>query len=162
MELQGLIHKLKLEHLELHLDTLCEQAAAREVDYREFLTQALNAEWRGRQSKGVDTRLKQARFPAYKTLSEFDFSFQPSIDRKVVQELAALAFVERGHNAVLLGPPGVGKTHLAIALGHKAVEAGHKVLFLTFDELLTRLRKAHAEHKLERILQQLTYSKVLT
>lgn len=161
MELDGLLDRLRLEHLELHLDTLCEQAATRELDYRQFLTEALHAEWRGRQSKGTEARLKQARFPAHKTLGEFDFSFQPSIDRKMVNELSALAFIERGRNAVLLGPPGVGKTHLAIALGLKAVEAGHRVLFLTFDELLTRLRRAQAEHKLDKMLQQLTYPKVL-
>lgn len=76
-------------------------------------------------------------------------------------ELASLAFVERGHNAVLLGPPGVGKTHLAIGLGLKAVDAGHRVLFLTLDELLTRLRKAQAEQRLDKVLQQLSYPKVL-
>lgn len=161
LELNGLIERLKLEHLGLQLDSLCEQAASRELDYRSFLTEALHFEWRGRQSKGIEARLKQARFPAHKTLEGFDFNFQKSIDRKVVQELASLAFVERGRNVVLLGPPGVGKTHLAIALGLKAVEAGHRVLFLTLDELLTKLRKASAEQKLDRTLQQLTYPKVL-
>src|SRR5690606_7692740 len=161
MELQGLLDKLKLDHLEAQLDSLCEQAAQRELDYRSFLTEALHTEWQGRQCKGAEARLKQARFPAHRTLEAFDFAFQKSIDKKVVYELASLAFVERGHNAVLLGPPGVGKTHLAIALGLKAAEAGHRVLFLTLDELLTKLRKAHAEQRLDKILQQLSYPKVL-
>ena len=161
MELHGLIDKLKLDHLDAQLDTLCEQAAAKDLDYRAFLTEALHLEWRGRQGKGVEARLKQARFPAHRTLEAFDFSFQQSIDRKIVQELAGLAFVERGHNVVLLGPPGVGKTHLAISLGLKAVEAGHRVLFLTLDELLTKLRKAQAEQRLDKLLQQLSYPKVL-
>lgn len=161
IELHGLIQKLKLDTLGLQLDTLCEQAARRELDYRSFLTEALALEWKGRQVKGVEARLKQARFPGHKTLESFDFTFQKSIDRKVIQELASLAFIERGHNAVLLGPPGVGKTHLAIALGLKAAEAGHRVLFLTLDELLTKLRRAHAEQRLDKILQQLTYPKVL-
>lgn len=161
MELHGLIDKLKLDHLDAQLDTLCEQAAQKDLDYRAFLTEALHVEWRGRQGKGIETRLKQARFPAHKTLEGFDFGFQQSIDRKVVQELAGLAFVERGHNVMLLGPPGVGKTHLAISLGFKAVEAGHRVLFLTLDELLTKLRKAQAEQRLDKMLQQLSYPKVL-
>ena len=161
MELLGLFDKLKLTHLPLHLDTLCEQAAQRDMDYRHFLTEALRSEWRGQQAKGTESRCKQARFPTYKTLAQFDFSFQPSIDRKVIRELESLAFVERGHNAILLGPPGVGKTHLAIALGYQAAEAGHRVLFLTVDELLTKLRKAQAEQRLDKVLQQLCYPKVL-
>lgn len=161
MELHGLIDKLKLEYLGAQLDTVCEQAAKRDLDYRSFLTESLHVEWRGRQTKGIEARLQQAHFPSHKTLEGFDFSFQQSIDKKVVTELASTAFVERGHNVVLLGPPGVGKTHLAIALGLKAVEAGHRVLFLTLDELLTKLRRAAAEQRLDKMLQQLSYPKVL-
>jgi DNA replication protein DnaC len=79
----------------------------------------------------------------------------------VIRELAGLAFVERGENVILLGPPGVGKTHLAIALAVKSVEAGHRVLFLTLEELLIRLKRAQAEHRLERMLSQLAYPKLL-
>lgn len=96
-----------------------------------------------------------------KTLEQFDFTFQPSLDRKLVRELAGLSFVERAENVILLGPPGVGKTHLAIALAVKSVEAGHRVLFLTLEELTTRLKRAAAEHRLERMLAQLAYPKVL-
>ena len=106
-------------------------------------------------------RLKQARLPWLKTLEQFDFSFQPSIDRKVIRELAGLAFVERAENVIFLGPPGVGKTHLAIALGVKAAEAGHRILFLTLEELMTRLKRAFQENRLERQLSQLVYPKVL-
>ncbi len=80
-----------------------------------------------------------------KTLEQFDFTFQPGIDRKVVRELAGLAFVERSENVILLGPPGVGKTHLAIALGVKAVDAGHRVLFMPLDRLIATLMKAKQE-----------------
>ncbi len=72
-----------------------------------------------------------------------------------------VAFVERAENVILLGPPGVGKTHLAIALAVKAVEAGHRVMFLTLDTLMTRLRRAQAENRLDRQLQQLVYPRVL-
>lgn len=161
MEVKGLMAQLKLPHLEAQLDTVCEQAAQRDLDYRSFLNEALYTEWRGRQAKGMETRLKQARLPAHKTLEQFDFSFQQSIDKKVVMELASTAFVERGDNVVLLGPPGVGKTHLATGLGLKAVEAGHRVLFLTLDELLAKLRKAAAEQRLDKVLKQLSHPKAL-
>ena len=90
-----------------------------------------------------------------------DLAFQPSIDRKVIRELSAMGFVGRAENVVLLGPPGVGKTHLAIALGIKAAEAGHRILFLTLEQLMTKLLRARQENRLERQLQQLAYPKVL-
>lgn len=161
MELTHVMSKLKFAHLPDALDTLCQQAAKRELDYRDFLTEALNTEWQGRHLSGVESRLKLARLPWVKTLEQFDFSFQPAIDRKLVRELATLAFVERAENLILLGPPGVGKTHLAVALGVKAVEAGHRVLFLSLDSLLTRLKKARDENRLERQLQQWVYPKLL-
>jgi len=161
MELNGLIDKLKMDYLGAQLDTLCEQASERDENYRDFLARALRVEWQGRQVKGVEARLKQARFPAHRTLEQFDFSFQKSIDKKVIDELSTLAFVERGHNAIFLGPPGVGKTHLSLSLGFKAVEAGHRVLFLTLDELLTRLRRSASEQRLDKTLQQLSYPKLL-
>ncbi len=161
MELNGLLQKLKMEHLSDNLDSLCEQAGKRDLNYREFLAEALATEWGGRHQKGLESRLKQARLPWLKTLEQFDFSFQPSIDRKVVRELAGLAFVERGENVILLGPPGVGKTHLAIALTVKAAEAGHRVLFLSLESLMSKLKRAQQENRLERQLQQLVYPKVL-
>ena len=160
-ELNTLLGRMKLEHLDTQLDALCDDAAKRDMDYRAFLTQALTAEWHGRQRRGIETRLKQARFPWLKTLDQFDFEFQPSIDRKVVRELSTAAFVERAHNVVLLGPPGVGKTHLAVGIGIRAVEAGYSALFLTLESLMTRLSRARHENRLERMLQQLTSPKLL-
>jgi len=161
MELAALLDKLKMEHLEAQLDAVCEQAAKKELDYKSFLAQALQSEWQGRFQKGIEGRMRLARFPWIKTLEQFDFDFQPSLDRKQVRELAGLGFVERAHNVVLLGPPGVGKTHLAVALGVKAVEAGCSVLFLTLETLMTRLLKAHHENRLDRSLKQLVYPRVL-
>jgi len=138
-----------LEHLEAQLETVCEQAAQQEFDYHSFLAQALTIEWQGRHQRGIEARLRQARFPCVKTLEQFDFDFQPSLDRRQVRELAGVSFVERSHNVVILGPPGVGKTHVAVALGVKAVEAGYSVLFLTLESLMTRLVKAQSENRLE-------------
>lgn len=161
MELTFLLEKLRMDHLDAQLDAVCEQAAVGELDYKSFLARALETEWQGRYRRGIEARLRQSRFPWVKTLEQFDFDFQPSLDRRQVRELAGLSFVERTHNVVILGPPGVGKTHLAVALGVKAVEAGYSVLFLTLETLMTRLVRAKHENRLERALQQLVYPKVL-
>lgn len=161
MELEGLLEKLKLDHLQAQVDAVCEQAAAEELDYKTFLTEALRLEWQGRFQRGIEARLRQSRFPWNKTLEQFDFDFQPSLDRRQMRELAGLSFVERAHNVVILGPPGVGKTHLAVALGVKAVEAGYSVLFHSLESLMTRLNRAQHENRLEATLKQLTYPKLL-
>ena len=161
MALSVLLERLKLDHLLTQLDAVCEQGAKADLDYQHFLAQALDAGWRGRQQRGIDLRLRMARFPWLKTLEQFDFECQPSLDRKIVRELAGLSFVDRAENVVLLGPPGVGKTHLAIALGIKAVDAGSSVLFLTLETLMSRLIRARQENRLERMLQQLTYPRLL-
>jgi DNA replication protein DnaC len=161
MQLTSLLEKMKMDYLASQLDTLCEQAAKKDLGYKEFLCEALLSEWKGRHQKNVECRLKLARFPWIKTIEQFDFSFQPSIDRKVIRELAGLSFVERAENIILLGPPGVGKTHLAIALGVKAVEAGYKVLFVTLEWMLTRLSRARMENRAERQLQQFVYPRLI-
>lgn len=103
MELMHLMRQLKMEYLIANLDALCEQAAKQELDYRSFLAEALATEWAGRNQKGLESRLRQARMPWIKTLEQFDFDFQPAIDRKVIRSLAGLAFVQRAENVILLG-----------------------------------------------------------
>ncbi|QZY97685.1 IS21-like element helper ATPase IstB [Pantoea dispersa] len=160
-ELTTLLEKLKLEHLLPAVENLLEQATKDELNYREFLRRVLKHEWNGRHQRGMESRLKLARFPWIKTLEQFDFSFQPGIDRKVIRELAGMAFVERNENVILLGPPGVGKTHLGVALGVKAADAGHRVLFMPLDRLIATLMKARQENRLEKQIQQLGYARVL-
>ena len=160
-QLTALITRLKLDYLVDSLDALCEQASKKDLNYREFLSEVLSTEWAGRHQKGLESRLKQARLPWIKTLEQFDYSFQPTVDRKVVRELSGLGFVERAENVVLLGPPGVGKTHLAISLAVKAAEAGHRVMFMSLDKLMTTLKKAQQENRLERQMQMLAYPKLL-
>jgi DNA replication protein DnaC len=87
MELENLLTKLKMDHLEAQIDAVCEQASQRQMDYKTFLFQALETEWQGRYQRGIEARLRQARFLWIKTLDQFDFDFQPSIDRRQVREL---------------------------------------------------------------------------
>jgi DNA replication protein DnaC len=95
-----------------------------------------------RESHGGENRIKAARFPARKTLEEFDFTFQRSVRKQVVEHLGQLDFLHARENVILLGPPGIGKTHLAIGLGIKAAQTGHSVLFDTASNWINRLAAA--------------------
>jgi len=129
------------EHLSAELDrALKEQISATQV--LERLLEAEVEETRARRQRG---RLRYARYPVHKTLAEFDFDFQPSLDRKVVAELSTLRFVEERRNVILLGPPGVGKTHLAIALGVGASDAGYRTYFTSAVDMVQALQSAHLE-----------------
>ena len=101
MELNMLLDRLKLDHLEAQLDRVCEQASAKDLDYKDFLVSALDAEWRGRFQRTVESRLRQARFPWHKTLEQFDVDFQPSLDRRQLRELAGCGFVAQGMGLAL-------------------------------------------------------------
>jgi DNA replication protein DnaC len=140
--------KLRLGAIAQRLDGILSQAARAEPTYLDFLDQILTEETDAKQRKRVAMGIQIAHFPSVKTLDEFDFKFQPSVDQKLVRELATGRFVASAENVLLFGPPGVGKTHLAIALGRAVVESGHSVLFVTATALLSALTRAHAEAKL--------------
>jgi len=114
----------------------------------DFLDGILRDELAAKQQKRVAMGIQIAHFPVAKTLDEFDFKFQPSIDAKLVRELATGRFIASAENVLLFGPPGVGKTHLAIALGRAAIETGHTVLFIPATALIASLAKAHTEGRL--------------
>ena len=156
MELDALLEKLKLDHLQAQLDTVCEQAAAQEADYKSFLTEALRVEWQGRFQRGIEARLRQSRFPWVKTLEQFDFGFNPTINRALIQELATGRFIEEPVSVLIAGPCGTGKSHLAQALGHIGVRLGHDVQFTTQTQLLGSLNAARATGTFERRFQALT------
>jgi DNA replication protein DnaC len=129
------------EHLAAELDRgLAEHASATEV--LERLLEREMAATKARRQRG---RLRFARYPVHKTLAAFDFDFQPHLDRKLVAELSTLRFIEERRNVILLGPPGVGKTHLGIALGVAATEAGYRTYFTTAADMVHLLQAAHLE-----------------
>jgi DNA replication protein DnaC len=155
------LHRLKLFQVEERLETLLQEASAQEVTYADFLDRLLAEEVAAKVEKHVTMRTAMARFPYRKTLESFGFGFQPSVDRKRLQELATCRFLEHGDNLVLLGPPGTGKTHLAIALGLKAVQQGHRTLFTSAMSLIAALTTAYAENRLEERLKQYSLPKLL-
>jgi DNA replication protein DnaC len=138
-----------------------EWASGRQATYAEFLQRLLDAELEERHNRYLQTRLRLSNFPYQKTLSDFDFSFQPSIDERQIRELATLSFVEERGNVIFLGPPGVGKTHLAVALGMEAVSRRISVYFVTMQKLVTDLRKAYHENRLEKRLRIYTQPRLL-
>ena len=121
----------------------------------------LGAEVSARRERYLSTRTKMAHFPFQRTLEQFDFGFQPSIDERQVKELAGLAFVAEASNILMLGPPGVGKTHLAVASAKRAIERGHGAYFVRAYDLMEDLRKARAEHNLDRRMRIYPAPKVL-
>ena len=140
--------RLRLGFVAERLDALLSEAARGEPTYLDFLDGFLREELQSKQRKRVAMGIQIAHFPTPKTLEDFDFRFQPSIDQKLVRELSSGHFIALAENVLLFGPPGVGKTHLAIALGRAAVEAGHSVLFVTATALLAMLTKAQTEGRL--------------
>jgi DNA replication protein DnaC len=158
--------RLRLEQLGLSqaaalLDARLDTAAQRQVSYADFLADLLDAEAGVRRERYLKTRTRLAHLPYHRTLEEFDFQFQPSVDRRQVQELASLSFVADAANVLLLGPPGVGKTHLAVSLSIKAIEQGYGVYFVRAHDLLEDLRTAQVEHRLDRRMRVYMGPKVL-
>ena len=154
-------HQLRLYQVENELTARLEQAAKKELSYADFLDQLLAFEVDAKTHKHHQMRIAMARFPFQKTLESFDFKFQPSLDPKQIRELATGRYIQSGDNLLLLGPPGVGKSHLAIALGIKACEQGVRTLFVTATALITTLSKALAEGKLDERLKLLTQPQLL-
>jgi len=141
---------LKLDTIEAILDNYLELAARDDKTTMEVLDYLLEQERKHRDAAAIDRRMKSAVFPVKKTLEEFNFDFQPSIKRSVIEDLATLRFIHNAENLVLLGPPGVGKSHIAVALGIEAVKAGFSAYFVNASNLIERLKKANREGVLEK------------
>ncbi len=148
-ELAHLFRSLKAPAAARSVPGLSKRAREEQWSHERFLEAVLSAEVASRESSGGELRIKAARFPARKTLEEFDFTFQRSVKKTVVEHLGQLDFLHSRENVVLLGPPGTGKTHLAIAIGIRACLAGQRVAFATATEWVAKLGEAKRQGTLE-------------
>lgn len=152
--LQILCEGLNLPAIAQSYAAAAQQAATQQTAYSDFLEGLLKAEAASRQVRKQTMLTRLAGFPALKTLEDFDYANAHGLKRAQIEELAGMAFVERSENVVLVGPSGVGKTHLAIALGYRAAQAGIKTRFTSAADLLLTLSVAHAQNQLKTVMQR--------
>ncbi len=156
-EMDRLVHNLRrlhLAHAANNLEDHLRQAAQLKLGHLGFLARVMEAEVLARTETGTQRRIKEAEFPEVRRIEDYDFKFQPSLDRKQVLDLAELGFLDRCQAVIWLGPSGVGKTHLAIALGVRACGAGYHVRYVRAYELLRRLWAAMADNSLDEVVDQ--------
>lgn len=159
--MQPQLKQLGLTQLENALPTLYETARKEQWTYELFMNRAIASEIEGRDRRAAERRMAAARLPAIKTLEAFDFAFQADLSERLLWELADLSFVQRATNVIFLGPPGVGKTHLSLALAVKALSAGYSALFTTLTHLAEALDTAAYPGLLRQRLRRYTTPSVL-
>jgi DNA replication protein DnaC len=147
--------------VEARLENLLEQASKKESSYADFLDELLNWEVEARRTRYMRAKLQLAHLPFVKTFEQFDFSFQPSIDERQIRELRSLRFIHEASNVIFLGPPGVGKTHLSVALAEAAIRSGLGAYFITAHDLAADLGRAYREGRLDRRMRVYLAPKVL-
>ena len=155
------LENLKLQTMGAILEPTLEKAMSEHLSPLETIGYLVEMEWKNRVSTSISARMRYAGFPLKKRIGDFDFPFQPSIDPAVIRDLNTLRFMQQAENVVFLGPPGVGKTHLAIGLGCAAIEAGFQVLFINASVLIERLKEAYHVGQLDRYLKKLVKPKLL-
>src|SRR6266581_4417738 len=160
-ELSHLFRAMKAPAAARAMPKLAERARAEEWSYERFAQALLATETSARDAHGGEARIKAARFPARKTLEEFDFTFQRSVKKQVIEHLGQLDFLHAKENVILLGPPGTGKTHLAIAVSIRACLAGQRVAFASATEWVARLAEAKRQNQLDAELRRLSFIPVL-
>ena len=163
-ELDRLIHNLKrlsLAHAANDLEDHLRQGAQLKLGHLAFLARVMEAEVIARAETGTKRRLDEARFPEILRIEDYDFKFQPTLNRKQLLDVAELGFVDHCQTVLFIGPSGVGKTHLAIGLGVRACAAGYRVRFARANDLLKRLWAAMADNTLDEVLEELSRPQVL-
>ena len=159
--LEKMLTRLKLTAIRDQLESLLDEAGRKQMNLRESLGFLCEAEIARKDQRRIAMGLSIAKFPCLRTLEGFDFQAQPSVDARQIRDLAACRWVANGDSLLLLGPPGVGKTHLAIALGRIAIEKGYSVLFTSAMVMAASLAKAHCEGHLEERLTHYSKPKLL-
>lgn len=152
---------LRCNHIANHLPEALALAEANELSYLELADHLIDLEIKGREKNSVAMNRKKAGFPVVKHLEEFDYRHQSTITKRQVNALLDFRFIDERANLVFIGPPGVGKTHLAIGIAHKAIEAGYKVLFTTAPTLVETLELAEMKGELKRKITSLQKYDVL-
>ena len=160
-QLLEMLTRLKLTAIRDQLDGLLDQAARAEMNLRETLAMLCAAEVARKDERRIQMGMSIAKFPFVRTLDGFDFDAQPSVEPKQIRELAIARWVANGDSLLLLGPPGVGKTHLGVTLGREAILRGYSTLFVPATGLVTSLARAHAEGRLEDKLLHFSKPKLL-
>jgi len=159
--LAAMLNRLKPTAIRDQLDSLIDEAGGRELTIREALSLFCEREIARKDERRIEMSIKLARFPFVRDFDGFDFAAQPSLDKKQIREIATGRFIANAEVVMLLGPPGVGKTHLAVAIGRQAILAGYSVLFVPAPTLVAQLAKAHGEGRLEDRLLHFSKPKLL-
>ena len=158
---QELLKTLHLSESAQYLPTLVKEAEANDISYLSFLNSILEYEQKRREVKLLEKRMKWAAFPFHKTLEEFNLEEQQSLSKKQLNQLKELTWIEQLYNIILLGPPGVGKTHLAIGLGLEAIYQGYKVMFTSMGELVHALKTEEISRKSQTRMKRIRHANLV-
>lgn len=154
--IQTNLSQLKLAWMKDNLSRVLEEATGKEISYLELIYSLCQGEIKAREEKAAERRMAYAQFPFIKTIEDFDFTYQPGITKRQVNQLLDMQWLDQAYNLIFLGPPGLGKSHLAVALGIKAVQKGYNVSFITMEDLIRHLKlqgtASRSRQKIKRII----------
>jgi DNA replication protein DnaC len=145
-----------LPQVALSYEKESENAAKAKLSYQEYLYKVLQNQVLVRVDNSINAKIKKSKFPFIKSIEEFDFSFQPKLEEKLLRELCNLNFLSESKNIIFIGPPGVGKTHLSVSIGLKAAQARKRVLFFTAEDLINELISAEMSRRLQEYIDTLS------